>query len=867
MPGAAPAIGVNIDMSIVTGSIVWITGKALSRDLDKFFELHPLNQLFGWEGLQTDPPDVAGGANILSGGKLSFILSATFTTGSFEGEATASLQDDKYGFEGEIWVNEVKGIDKPLPLKREGTNKLFADQTWKFQRSLGAGGGKLSGEIIGTFAGGKPDVRGTLKYSRSNPDVSGMLTVVITTFDIAKENVRDQLGPDAPSVIEPAAPDDRLAITGWGHIDFTFNEWLTGNADVIVHPEGYVTAKGEIVPTVVIPIVKKREVEDKPLFSGSISKAIPGLDAVIADISIKGSLKITGYTSFGPGTMHDLRVAGLFSTHPGIVNTFELSGVISIPAVAGIKALAKGEIVAQIVKTLEIASVGITIKGDLALQLYAEATAAAGRRKADDGQPEYFLKGTLQGGAGLKLDLEMFLSGRLAFWRKHLELFHRTYNIAGGSVTIEFDYVLGGKKKKGEDVLKLKVDLGSFDQDKFAEAVLRGETVKDKKYKGEDQAKGELDTVPNPDAPTPIEPPDPTKPVPPGTPTGVDKTLDKPFKMEGADHTLKLTISDPPGLSMQTVLEPLIKKIDRARKELKKDTTMGAEEKASRLAALNKIEASATAVQHAAARAAKNPAFVNPQIPGFNELATLIGDYGDAYDVTDLGIELDKVVVDPSKPETVLKRFPGLAADELVKAQVSRIIAYGVEATDLRKVVENVRPIKEAGVVDLLGLLEKMIVSGATNWDKVITNLRIGGNKFKGAHFVIRYIDSTLGWNDVGFEVGSDPLNPAGRRWDAWVAGTLYQFKSWYSWLKIADRTFLRQILEDYNRTRVGDEMGLRWVFETSLTRDEIVRHMKDALSGVVSDIKAGRTPQVDGYTGGIALFIFNRVASIVVKA
>jgi hypothetical protein len=334
--------------------------------------------------------------------------------------------------------------------------------------------------------------------------------------------------------------------------------------------------------------------------------------------------------------------------------------------------------------------------------------------------------------------------------------------------------------------------------------------------------------------------------------------------MELAPHTLKLTLSDPPGLMMQTALEPLIGKIDRARKALKKDTSISDAEKATRLAALNKIEASANGVQAAAARVAKNPAFITPDIPGFEELAKLIGEYGDAYDVTDLGLALEKVIVDPSKPETVLHKFPALAANELVTKQVSRIIAAGVQATDLRKIVENVRPVKDDAVADMLGLIEKMINSGATNWDKVITDLRIGGNKFKGASFVIRYIDTVLGWNDVGFELTSDPLNPSGRRWDAWVAGVLYQFKSWYSWPDVADRTFLRQILEDYKDTRVGQEMGLRWVFETSLTKDQIVKKMKDALTGVVADLKAGRKPKVDGYTGGIALFIHARVESIV---
>ena len=60
--------------------------------------------------------------------------------------------------------------------------------------------------------------------------------------------------------------------------------------------------------------------------------------------------------------------------------------------------------------------------------------------------------------------------------------------------------------------------------------------------------------------------------------------------------------------------------------------------------------------------------------------------------------------------------------------------------------------------------------------------------------------------------------------------------------------------------------MGLKWVFETSLTREEIIRRMKDALSEVVLDLKAGRTPKADGYTGSIALFIFSHVDSIVVK-
>ena len=861
--GARPMLAINIEQDLVTGFLGWQTGKSLAKDPDKFFEQHPLSELFGLEGLTTDPP--SGGTNELSGGKLVYSMPMSYTTGDFEGEAEVDLKDEKYDFTGEIWVNDVKGIDKPMPIKKEG-KKLFGNLTWKFNRSLGAAG-KLSGEIIGTFAGGKPDVRGTLNYTRSKPQISGTVTVLITTFDKARDEVISQLGPDAPSKIEPGAPDDRLAITGWGHLDFSFNEWLTGNADVFVHPEGYVTAKGEIVPTAVIPILTGREWEPKAIFDEKISVAIPPLDAGIGSIGVDGSLKIEGYASLGPGTLHDLRVAGLFSTHPDIVNTFELSGIMSTPAVAGLVATAKVSLATQILKGTVSSPIetGVKIIGKLELQLYAEAGVTAGRRKGDDGQPEYFLKGTLTGGAGLRLDINIQFFARVLFWEAHIDVTNRTYLIAGGSVTVDFDYILGKKSKKGDDVLKLDPKFGSFDQDEFAAAVLRGKTAAgDKEFKGKEQAEGELDVEENPDAPPPVEPPDPNAPAPPGPPTGVSKTMSTTFTMENEPHTLKLALTDPPELAMESVLTPLLKKIDQERKELKKDRSLGQAEKDSRIAALNKIEASARGVQAAAERAAKNPAFITPQVPGFYELAELIGEYGDNYDVKELGTALGRVIVDPSKPETVLRKFPGLAANELLKAQVSRIIAAGVDAEDLRKIVDNVRPVKEDAAMDLIGLIEIMI-HGSLRWDKVITDLRIGGNKFKGARFVIRYVDEYLDWGEVSFEVKDDPgEQQTGRRWDAWVSGILYQFKSWYVWPDIASRTFLRQIFEDYDKTHVGEEMPLHWVFETSLTKAQIVAKMKAALAGVVADIKAGKQPKIPGYTEDIADFISSRVESIV---
>ena len=116
------------------------------------------------------------------------------------------------------------------------------------------------------------------------------------------------------------------------------------------------------------------------------------------------------------------------------------------------------------------------------------------------------------------------------------------------------------------------------------------------------------------------------------------------------------------------------------------------------------------------------------------------------------------------------------------------------------------------------------------------------------------------------FEVTDDPADESGRRWDAWIKGILYQFKSWYTWTDRLEPSFLRQILEDYHKTWVGDEMALRWVFETSMDRGEIVTRMKEAMERVRADLRQGREPRVPGYTGGIALFIFSRIESIVAQ-
>jgi hypothetical protein len=186
----------------------------------------------------------------------------------------------------------------------------------------------------------------------------------------------------------------------------------------------------------------------------------------------------------------------------------------------------------------------------------------------------------------------------------------------------------------------------------------------------------------------------------------------------------------------------------------------------------------------------------------------------------------------------------------------------------LRTIVDNHQPRQSETVFDVLLILDQLMARSVPGRDKVIADMTIGGNLLRGATWVLVYIRDHGTFDDLILEAEDvDDVNPRSRRWDAWMAGGLYEFKWWYSWSARSSRTFLRQILQDYQRTRVGVDLPLRWVFGPSpLTRADIIQAMEEALDGVKDDLRAHRKPAVDGYTPRIVDFIKARLNAIVVR-
>ena len=546
----------------------------------------------------------------------------TFDQGAFSGTGRLSVVDDKYDFEGAIDV-PLAGLPGSQGAGQEdGGLWCLSPAVRRFERSIGRDGSRISGEITATLGNGSFDVRGTASYSRRDPRINGTVTIIVDSF-IVKERVREHLGPkDAPASITPAAPGEGIGITGFGQLDFELSDGMTGNAEVIVHPEGWITARGEILPTKIVLLSKKQE-KERPIkgAGGSIGTTIAGVPG-IGDIRVHAEAQLYAYGWFGPGTLHDIRITGLISNHPGITNRFELAGTISAPAAAGLRLGGLGDdpdakvdvsvYVAHLKKVLEA-----RISGQGRLDsMHAELATAAGKRpsKAHPGQHEYYLQGDLAASAALILALKLWLGGDVPFWSPELKLADRTWTLGTAGANLGFDYVLG---KDGKSTISTSFDKIDFDIGKFAEAVVRGKTAEQKKYEGKQEAAKTktVSTVDKPDVPT--------LPGPASAAAAPDRQIEAPFAMLTEAHTLWLALIEPPDLLMESPrLEHLLRLIELARTNVG-SATLTKKEREARLGHLDKIEAQAKQVLEAAEKVEKESPYLTLSVPGFKDLAPL----------------------------------------------------------------------------------------------------------------------------------------------------------------------------------------------------------------------------------------------------
>ena len=335
-----PALLINIKDNVVTGRLVMTTmGSPLgyitpANTIDDTNVGHAL----GLEDLQELSATVE--VNELANGQLTFysMLDTFLLDGVFpQSDTKASyLHVINGGKTFELWSDiAAKGVDKtPAQIKRDPLGGLFGKLPKLHGKLEPKKGHVIEGDLEATFARGKFDIHGTLKYTSTKPKITGEVFLQVTDYATARTAAAQKLGDLAPPEYALEEVPNGLAMWGWGSLEFAFNEWFTGRAEVVVDPDGFITTRGHLAPTKVFTLFEKRTAEHPSYEDGhSVPFVIPpGIPC-----TAHAKLKVSFFTEVGPVLLGDIVVEGVYSTRPGITRRLSLAGTLGGRVAAGYK--------------------------------------------------------------------------------------------------------------------------------------------------------------------------------------------------------------------------------------------------------------------------------------------------------------------------------------------------------------------------------------------------------------------------------------------------------------------------------------------------------------------------------------------------
>ena len=323
---------------------------------------------------------------------------------------------------------------------------------------------------------GNFDVRGTASYQAEK--FSGEITVVVADQRVAEQLAREQLGVEAAEQPVagggPAGQAERKRLTrpvpvGWGALNFAVSDWLAGTAKVVIDPQGHLTVIGEIAPPAEVELFKQRDyIEHLFKFEARATYGIP----VVGNVFVFANIGMDALAKLGPGKLHQIKLAGRYSTNPELARSFSVSGTITISAFAGLRLRAEGGAGIEILE--HDIKVGVGIDGLAGVRGYVEATPTIGMREV--GEPatrktEFYIKGHLEIAAqpfvGLSGDLFVDLDS--PWWspapdkRWTWPIGSLEYPLPGEfGIGADVNYVLGSP-----NLPEIKFGQPSFDSSKF----------------------------------------------------------------------------------------------------------------------------------------------------------------------------------------------------------------------------------------------------------------------------------------------------------------------------------------------------------------------------------------------------------------
>ncbi len=607
--------------------------------------------------------------NGIFGGQLIFKLGGYYDIAGQQTLAGAFvLLNKSYSWSGNLLIN-VNGIEKSeMPLERDTQSRLSGilpdiqlNEKWNTNN--------ITASLHASYISGLLEIRGKASYEPKEEDEKetgkgsrikkAEITLLVTSEEKAWEEVRQQLpsqdeegGNYLPALYESG---DRLTMVGWGSLDIVLirdkegEDYITGQAGLVLDPEGHITVIGTIRLEPRYELMKAKDIEDWKPVSPKMTRKFGPIRIAPSDF-FPGGVDITGsgglYYKYilGPVTLYDITIQGLYSTNPKIHKELSVSARLNLSAELNGKVIISGKVAARFGTRFpylgfDVSAVELVVSGEASLPGYFDIASTLGiREQTEEGAKisRHYIKGIIELAGELSLGLEAKLKLEVLYGDIVDKTISGKWPVANAGVSIDFDYNIGdelSKEKLGEMANFKKT---GFDRAKFVKGVLKEKMPKktgDVRGGFKDEQGEKIGEVS--DQPISI----PERSITP------EKVKDD-FNMEGVWHYLEMEVGapgQPVVLKMATSPKELANRIRTHRDKtvlLLRITQDEGERKhfSQMIEDLGRLQKDATALIHRAQRLGLDPDQPDKtSFPGLKALGDQISLFGKRYNLTDLG--------------------------------------------------------------------------------------------------------------------------------------------------------------------------------------------------------------------------------------
>ncbi|HEX5745290.1 MAG TPA: hypothetical protein VFZ09_03540 [Archangium sp.] len=288
---------------------------------------------------------------------------------------------------------------------------------------------------------------------------------------MSREGRRRGGGPAATPIAAKPGP---RALCGWGELDFSLTEWLTGKAKVVVNSQGEATVQGEIAPPKEIILFEQKE-WTKSLLKVE-ARAAYGLP-VVGNVFVFANVGLEALATIGPGKLYNIKLSGQYSTDKQVDKELNLQATLNISAFAGLRLRAEGGVGVELLGHDIKAGVGVWALAGV--RGYVEATPIIGYRQKAGAAGEFYIQGHMELAAQPFLGLggDLFVEVDSPWWSPLPDdkwtwpLGSLEYPLPGEfGIGADVEHVLGSKQWPEVKFTEVEFDGGRFMSDLLSQS-------------------------------------------------------------------------------------------------------------------------------------------------------------------------------------------------------------------------------------------------------------------------------------------------------------------------------------------------------------------------------------------------------------